>query len=30
MNPAQWLTLFAYLAAAAAVVIVLTDYGRNK
>ena len=29
MNPAQWLTVFAYLAAVAVVAIVLTDYRRN-
>jgi hypothetical protein len=30
MNAAQWLTVFAYLAATVAVWIVLTDYGRNE
>lgn len=29
MTPAQWLTVFAYLAAFAVVAIVLTDYRRN-
>ena len=30
MTPAQWLTVLAYLAAIAAVVIVLSDYRRNE
>ena len=30
MTPAQWLTVFAYLAAAVSVWVVITDYGRNE
>jgi len=30
MTPAQWFTVFAYLAAGWVVWIVLSDYGREK